>query len=156
MLRHWCGDYRPLEVQSIRVSGFWILSVWKPLAAFFLFGYRESLQRLLTSDPEHPYLNYFAGQFHSRVPRFFGADPERAVDAFGRAYANAAEYGLDPARFVVSYADALVAQGRADRALALLRAHYPDVARLETPRLWRRRLRSETLMLELTRRLAGI
>lgn len=149
-LRTWCHAYGPLEVQYLRVVGFWIVSLVKPLSALFIWPYWRKLQAMLAREPRQPYLNYFAGQLHSRTALLFGAPAhQRAAAAFGRAYDNARDHGFDPARFAMSYADSLAASGRVTEAMLLLRTHYPEAARGESLRLWRRRVRSESLMVEL-------
>ena len=85
-------------------------------------------------------------QYHSRVPRFLGGRRDKAVQAFSRAYRAAGEYGLDRAKFVVSYASALATVNERQTAIALLRQHFTAENRGTTDRHTRRYDRAIALL----------
>jgi 1-acyl-sn-glycerol-3-phosphate acyltransferase len=138
------------RVQYARAYGFWIRSLPRPLAIAFLPGYRRLVKAALDIDPWDSYLHYCLGQYHLQVPRPIGGGPRGAIHHMGAAYANARQYGADPARFAVGYATALGAGGRKEEAMAVLERHFAAVEAETNPRRRRRRERAITLMRHLT------
>jgi hypothetical protein len=132
-----------LEVQYARAYGFWCLANPKLLAIWFLRRYLGLVRAGLARDPRQPYLHYCLGQFYQRAPRLLGGDGRRALVELESAYQTAASYGLEQAKFAVSYASALADHDRPDEAFAVIRRHFTgSVAPGLSGRLANRRARA--------------
>jgi hypothetical protein len=136
----------PLEVQYTRVYGFCVLGLPKVLAFFYLGAYLRLIRAGLAQQADNPYLHYCLGQYHTRVPRLLGGKRAVAVTSLARAYESAGAFGLDAAKFVVSYASSLARVGRDPDAMALLLRHFEgDPAPNASERVRRRYDRARAL-----------
>jgi 1-acyl-sn-glycerol-3-phosphate acyltransferase len=113
-----------LEVQYTRAFGFCILGLPRLIAFLFLRTYVRLVQRGLSQQANNPYLHYCMGQYHSRVPALLGGSRTAAVTSLAQAYEWAAAFGIDAAKFVVTYASSLARVGRNADAMALLLRHF--------------------------------
>jgi hypothetical protein len=147
----------PLEVQYTRVYGFCVLGLPKVLAVFYLGTYLRLIRAGLAQQADNPYLHYCLGQYHSRVPMLLGGKRSLAVASLARAYDCAAAFGLDAAKFVVSYASSLARVGRDPDAMALLLRHFAaDPAPNASERVRRRYDRARALAARLRARSTNV
>lgn len=134
------------SVQFARVYGFSIMGLPRFFAAFRLRALHRVLMQTLQLDPMHPYANYTLGLFNAKVPWVFGGDKLVAFELFRNAFSNAAEYGIDPARFVISYAEAAWKTKNPALARQLIEQHFGEHYLPSTERTHRRMTRAIKLL----------
>jgi len=144
LARHSAPGAYAMQVQCFRAFGFRLLAASRPLALLMIRRFHRLGAQALQRDPRQPFVHYVRGQFHLRAPRIAGASRRAALLALHRAYHGAGRYGLDRARFAVSYAQALAATGHAAQARRLIDRHF-DHPPAATDRLRRRAARAADL-----------
>lgn len=133
-------------VQYARVYGFSIMGLPRVFAVFRLRALRRVLMQTLQLDPMHPYANYTLGLFYAKVPWIFGGNKRAAVEFFRIAFAHAADYGIDPVRFVISYADAAWKSKNPALARQLIEQNFGETYLPGTERTQRRLARATKLL----------
>lgn len=129
----------PAQVAATRLLGLRALDGSLPTNIVRLFRIRAGAQRALRRDPGHGMANYLLGRWHLATPSILGG--RRSLAVHHLAAAVAADRGDH--RFAIAYAEALVADGRAEQAVALLDLVATGTA--GTPREQARRERAARL-----------
>ncbi|WP_067515196.1 1-acyl-sn-glycerol-3-phosphate acyltransferase [Endozoicomonas ascidiicola] len=141
-----------MNVQDIRIEGFKLNTMPKPLAIVRMKHYINMLNSALGEDKNHPYLNYCKGLLIQKSPQFYRKKLLNAeLNSFKRAYHYGSQYGYPTERFAYGLAKALHANGQNDKALSLLHHCFCNQKHLNTIRQLRRKERGLSLMNKIER-----
>jgi 1-acyl-sn-glycerol-3-phosphate acyltransferase len=145
LARHAGASMQAIDVQRFRAFGFRLMAAPKWLAPWLVRRFHAMGDEVLRRDRRQPFVHYGRGLFHQRAPRLAGGSRRASLLALHQAYRWAPHYGIDRARFAVSYAQALAHRGHAEQARRVLDRHFGPDEPAGTDRLRRRAARAAEL-----------